>query len=258
MRKVVIGQVWRSIDGKRWRVLAGCDGGWLLTLFSGNSAEPPSNACSVKSLVDFDLLLESDGGPVWIENDGVCPVLDRRQQFQIALSCGDVFDGDADPSDYDWDDRGENSIAHWRAWPVGRDSVSSLLASRPLYDATPIPPPAYDPTDVAFKKRPSRTYLAGPMSGLPDDNYPAFHAAAGALRAIGQVVESPAENPKPGVPTWENYLRAALTQMLRCDSILLLPGWEESRGARLEKHVAEALGMTVLFASLPPEKALYG
>lgn len=39
-----------------------------------------------------------------------------------------------------------------------------------------------------------RLYLAGPMTGLPDFNYPAFHAAAAAWRAAGWTVANPAEN----------------------------------------------------------------
>lgn len=108
--------------------------------------------------------------------------------------------------------------------------------------------PLYDPRDVAFRDpKPRRTYIAGPMSGLTDDNYPAFHAAASVMRALGYTVENPAENEKPCLdPQWSDWMRVALTQMLRCDSIVLLPGWDKSRGATLEKHVAEALGMKVL------------
>lgn len=40
-----------------------------------------------------------------------------------------------------------------------------------------------------------RIYIAGPMSGLPEFNYPAFNRAAAVLRAQGHHVENPAENP---------------------------------------------------------------
>lgn len=95
----------------------------------------------------------------------------------------------------------------------------------------------------------TRVYIAGPMTGLPDFNYPAFHAAAADLRAAGKDVVNPAELHGPedsgGDQSWEWYLRAALVAMLGCDEIVLLPGWETSRGARLERYVAEALGMPV-------------
>lgn len=39
----------------------------------------------------------------------------------------------------------------------------------------------------------ARVYIAGPMTGLPDFNFPAFHAAAAAWRAAGWEVFNPAE-----------------------------------------------------------------
>jgi len=91
-------------------------------------------------------------------------------------------------------------------------------------------------------------YLAGPMSALPKNNYPAFHAAASDLRARGFHVVSPAElhadfeaNPK----SYEDYLRADLIALLGTAAVVALPGWEQSNGARLEVTVARALGMLV-------------
>lgn len=99
-----------------------------------------------------------------------------------------------------------------------------------------------------------RVYLAGPMSGLPDFNYPAFHEAAGRLRATGLHVENPAENPVPACGSWEAYMRMAIPQMLTCDAVALLPGWQKSRGARLEAHVAGELGLRIMLLSecVPP------
>ena len=92
-------------------------------------------------------------------------------------------------------------------------------------------------------------YVAGPMSGYPAYNYPAFMAAEKALHATGRFnVLNPARNednnPTPGVPqSWDWYMREALVQVAAADSVALLPGWECSRGARLEVHVAHALAM---------------
>lgn len=92
-----------------------------------------------------------------------------------------------------------------------------------------------------------RIYIAGPMTGLPDFNYPAFHAEAARLRALGYHVENPAEN--PAQPTWDAYMRQAMRQMLTCDCVALMPGWADSRGATLERYVAQQVGIEVIAAS---------
>ncbi|WP_300707282.1 DUF4406 domain-containing protein [uncultured Desulfovibrio sp.] len=88
-------------------------------------------------------------------------------------------------------------------------------------------------------------YLSGPMSGLPENNYPAFHAAAASLRRRGLRVENPAENTAPPDESWQGYMRLALVQLARCDAVALLPGWRQSRGARLEHCIARRLGLDV-------------
>ena len=88
-----------------------------------------------------------------------------------------------------------------------------------------------------------RIYIAGPMTGLPDLNYPAFNAEAARLRAMGHHVENPAENPK--CDSWQGYMRLSVAQLVTCDAVALLPGWENSDGAKLEVYIARRLGLTV-------------
>lgn len=92
-------------------------------------------------------------------------------------------------------------------------------------------------------------YLAGPMSGLPEFNFPAFHQAAAELRSRGYTVINPAElddgdTSKP----WDYYMRRDLKMLVDADAVAVLPGWRKSKGASLEVHVAQALGMPVLDA----------
>lgn len=92
-------------------------------------------------------------------------------------------------------------------------------------------------------------YISGPMTGLPEHNHPAFQAAAERLRKQGVQVISPHEIEPPGAGpwSWEAHMRADLAALLTCNVIVLLPGWDTSRGAQLEKTVADALGLSVVY-----------
>ncbi|MDN6286080.1 MAG: DUF4406 domain-containing protein [Corynebacterium casei] len=97
-------------------------------------------------------------------------------------------------------------------------------------------------------------FISGPMSGLPDFNYPSFHEAGEYLQAKGERFFSPAHfksgvakpPPRPEfAEPWEYYMRQSLKQLLLCDRILMLPGWENSRGATIEKELAIILNMQI-------------
>lgn len=93
-----------------------------------------------------------------------------------------------------------------------------------------------------------RVYIAGPMTGYVDLNFPAFQAEAAALRSAGLEVINPAEinvNPSNG---WSACMRADIAQLVTCDRIHLLPGWSTSRGASLEYQIGRALGLLVTLA----------
>lgn len=83
------------------------------------------------------------------------------------------------------------------------------------------------------------------MSGLPDLNFPAFNAAAAVLRAEGKTVFNPAE-----LGLGSDDYREALTACLawicaEAEAMVVLPGWENSPGARAEVATAKALGIKV-------------
>ena len=93
-----------------------------------------------------------------------------------------------------------------------------------------------------------RIYISGPMSGMPEHNFPAFNAEAARLRALGYDVVNPAElNPDPE-KTWHDCLRTDLMELLTCDAIALLAGWQKSAGAHLEIHVAHRVGIDIVEA----------
>lgn len=91
-----------------------------------------------------------------------------------------------------------------------------------------------------------RLYLSGPMTGIPDLNFPAFHAEAARLRALGYEIVNPAELVADPEAPWEQCLRADIKAMMDCDGVALLPGWERSKGAHLEVHIAHRVGMGIV------------
>ena len=115
-----------------------------------------------------------------------------------------------------------------------------------------------------------RIYIAGPMTGLPDHNIPAFEAAAKKLRDEGHFVINPVKlattfgklydiaasfatmygdyriggNISPRLA--QSIIDADLAAVRSCNAIFLLKGWERSRGAK--KELAEAIthGLTIM------------
>jgi hypothetical protein len=90
-----------------------------------------------------------------------------------------------------------------------------------------------------------RIYIAGPMTGIHELNFPAFHAAASRIREMGHIAINPAEiNPDKGM-SWKECMRTDIAALVTCDAIHLLDGWEKSKGATLEAHIAERLELEV-------------
>ena len=109
-------------------------------------------------------------------------------------------------------------------------------------------------------------YIAGPMRGIAFFNYPMFDRVAKELREAGNEVISPADEDRkqdgfdpfanPAYHTADNCIfpeemnfhktvRRCLDAVLRCDEIVLLPGWEPSNGAVAELTLAMWLGKRV-------------
>lgn len=93
-----------------------------------------------------------------------------------------------------------------------------------------------------------RIYIAGPMSGLPELNFLAFHALAKTLRDEGYEVMNPAEINSDPTAEWADCMRADLLALDSCDGIVMLPGWENSPGAQIERLWAGRTGKQVFCA----------
>lgn len=99
-----------------------------------------------------------------------------------------------------------------------------------------------------------RIYIAGPMTGLPEFNFPAFHAAAKAWRDAGWEVVNPAEEFDGDTErTYREYVEHDMRHIVGCDAIAMLPGWDGpgARGSVWERAVADWMGLLIYDATQP-------
>lgn len=89
-------------------------------------------------------------------------------------------------------------------------------------------------------------YLAGAMRGHADLNFPAFHKAAATLRKAGHFVFNPAENSPTDADIRQCMAIDVAWICAQAEAIALIPGWENSRGAKAELALSEALGLDVI------------
>lgn len=101
----------------------------------------------------------------------------------------------------------------------------------------------------------AKVYIAGPMTGIEEFNYPAFFAAEERFRAAGWEVFNPARHDASWItddmdPDWvrAQYMRQDILDVMDADAIAMLPGWEQSKGATTELSVARILCKKVLDA----------
>ena len=108
-------------------------------------------------------------------------------------------------------------------------------------------------------------YISGPMTGHKHFNYPKFDLAESQLNALGYTVLSPASMSRnagfspeslPADYDWSknppgfDFERCAMEDVkavFYCDSVLMLSGWEHSKGARAEHALAIWLGKRIIY-----------
>lgn len=98
-----------------------------------------------------------------------------------------------------------------------------------------------------------RIYLSGKITGREKEDYTRQFARAESFYKTGGFdVVNPVKigeevlkiNPKA---EWQDFMIRDLEALRTCTHIALLEGWEESKGAKMEKAEAEKLGLEIMY-----------
>lgn len=84
----------------------------------------------------------------------------------------------------------------------------------------------------------TKVYISGRISGKEPEARNEFYKAEQQLRKKGYVPVNPFKNGLTEDDTWERHLAVDIIDLLQCNAMIQLPGWEDSRGARLEYEIA--------------------
>ncbi len=87
-------------------------------------------------------------------------------------------------------------------------------------------------------------YIAGPITGVTHLNRPAFDRMHAILIREGVIALNPMDLPS-GLSEFA-YMDICLAMVRHCDAVVMLNGWESSKGARAEHALAEKLGKAIL------------
>jgi hypothetical protein len=96
-----------------------------------------------------------------------------------------------------------------------------------------------------------RIYIAGPMRGYPNFNFPAFQAEAARWRSRGWEVITPVELEwlSPGLPTDQHRTHCLrdIAALAMCHAVVFLDGWKQSVGATAEHAAAVWMGLEIVY-----------
>ena len=92
-----------------------------------------------------------------------------------------------------------------------------------------------------------KVYISGQITGLPFDQVEEnFFNAQNRLEEKGFKVVNPLNNGLSPDDKWEHHMKEDIKLMMECDTIYLLKNWKDSKGAKIERDIAVALGYDVI------------
>lgn len=93
-----------------------------------------------------------------------------------------------------------------------------------------------------------KIYISGKISGTDlTETRKRFAAVFKAMKRIGVEPVNPLENGLTEHDSWEAHMLKDIADLLHCNAIYMLQGWEDSKGARIEHYIATEIGMPIIY-----------
>lgn len=93
-----------------------------------------------------------------------------------------------------------------------------------------------------------KVYISGAIAHYDlEERKATFGRAERYLDIKGYEPVNPFKNGLPEDAHWQDHMRVDIANLLRCDAIYMLQGFEMSKGAKLELDVATSCGIRVMF-----------
>ena len=102
-----------------------------------------------------------------------------------------------------------------------------------------------DGEDISDKVKGKKVYLSGPITGIK--NYKGLFLFAEEIVRMCDAARI--FNPASQIPDslgYEQAMKRCVAALAEYDTVMLLPGWNTSRGARIEREVALACEMNIV------------
>ena len=93
-----------------------------------------------------------------------------------------------------------------------------------------------------------KIYISGKISGTNlTETRKRFASVAKAMKRLGYEPVNPLENGLSEHDTWEAHIVKDIAALLQCKAIYMLQGWQDSKGARIEHHIATEIGLPIMY-----------
>jgi hypothetical protein len=98
---------------------------------------------------------------------------------------------------------------------------------------------------------PKTVYIAGPITGLENNNHQAFKDVQEKLLQLNVNCINPHDlfdGLDTSAFTHDDFMRVCISALSFCDKVVTLPGWENSKGATMEVQIARIMGKEVVYS----------